>query len=193
MSQVDATPIDAIGQPGPPQLRPDRARRWYQVAMTVLLVGIYLAWWLTYAHVHLPPLRYDQRPPGAVLTTRGADFTLVSLTQSTELAETNGERRPAPAGAVWVVARLEVTQRSLQPNFGCVVVLVGNDRRNWEMPTGLLLQRSTERCLPDAAVLGQTSPIEAVFQVPVTDVDRLTGVGVPQYNAGRDPLLTPPR
>lgn len=192
MTQVSATAIDGIEPPGALP-HPDRPRRWYQAALAALLVGIYLAWWLTYAQVHLPPIRYDQLPPGAVASKLGADFTLRSLTQSEELVATYGEPRPAPAGAVWVIASLDVTQHSVQPNFNCALMLVADDGRSWETPSGLFLSRPTERCLPPDAVLGLTYPIEAIFQVPVSDVDRIAGVGVPQYNAGRDPLLTPPR
>jgi hypothetical protein len=180
-------------QPGPPQPRPDRVRRWLQAALAALLVGLYLVWWMTYARLHLAPEHYDQRPPGAMATKLGAEFTLTSLTQTTQLPDTFGESHSPSADAVWLVAQLRVTQRSVEPNFNCGLVLAAADGRSWQRDSGLGISRPTDSCLPDDAVVGRSYPIEVDFQVPVSDVGKVVGVAIPQFNAGRDPLLTPPR
>jgi hypothetical protein len=186
-------PSEGSLPPAPPRGLSERTRRWYQAAIAALLVGIYLACWLTYVRLHLPPLRYEQLPPGAVATKLGGDFTLVSLTWSNELVDTDGERHSPPADAVWVVARLDVTRHTVDQYWNCVVTLVGDNGRSWEKPFGLGYSRPFDSCVPDDAALGQTYPIEIDFQVPASDVDRLLGVAVPQNNSSRDPLLTPPR
>lgn len=181
-----------IVQPGPPEGLDDRVRRWLYLAIVVSLVGLYVVWWMTYAGLHLPPERFEQQPPGAVVMSQGAEFTLISLTQTTDLLDRQGELNPAPADAVWVVARLDVTPRIKNDLLSCTVVLVAEGQRSWER-NGDYVSRPIDRCVPDDAVIGQTYPIEADFTVPITDVDRIVGVGVSQFNGSRDPLLTPPR
>jgi len=184
--------VEPIGQPGLRPGRSDGVRRWCNLAIAASLVGLYLVWWITYARLHLPPERFDQLPPGATATSRGAEFILLSLTQTTSLADRYDDPKPAPADAVWVVARMEVTQRTAGERVNCAVVLVAEERR-WEPISDFSVSRPTSSCVPADAVLGQTYPIEVVFTVPVSDVDHIVGVGVSQFDSGRDPLLTPLR
>lgn len=186
------TTLDALPAAGPDEPDLDRRRGWWRAAIVVLLVAVYLAWWVTYAQLHLPPRRYEQRPPGAVVSQDGADFTLVSLARSPALKNTGGEEQPAPPGAVWVVATMEITQRRVDPDLICSVVLVGSNGRSWSPPGLLGLARPTEDCLPDDAVLGRPYPMEVDFRIPATDANQIMGVAIPQAGTGRDPLLVPP-
>lgn len=184
--------VDQILQPGPNPVR-EGARRWWQAAIATLLVGIYLVSWLTYTRLHLPPERYEQLQPGAVVTKLGADFTLISLTQTTALLDKYDGPQSPSADAVWVVAEMSVTRHTLEQYFNCKVFLVAADHRAWEPASLLSVSREADNCPGDEIPLGQAHPIEVLFQVPVDEATQLAGVAVPQGNTGRDPLLTPPR
>lgn len=189
MSQIEGI-LAPEPDPVDPAPVPDRRRRWLTTALAGLLVVLYLVVWVTYTKLHLPPQRYDEQPPGAVATKLGADFTLVELTQSTVLAGAYEQTALASAGAVWVVARLDVTRRTPSENFNCQLILVGSDGRTWEPTFSLSVSRDLERCPPDGTPLGQTTPTETFFEIPAADADRIVGIAVPQNTAGRDPVLT---
>lgn len=165
------------------------SRRWLAAVAAGLLVVLYLVSWTVYARLHLPPQRYDQLPPGAVASKLGAEFSLVELSQSLVLTGLYDRSVAAPPGAVWVVARLDVTRRAEVQNFNCQLVLVAADGRTWEPASSTTVSREVEACAREAP-LGQTTPIETIFQVPESDANRLVGVAVPQNTAGRDPVLT---
>lgn len=181
----------AAREPG--STRDDRRRRWLSAALAALLVALYLISWLTYTRLHLPPERYEQRPPGSVASKLGADFTLVALTQSVVLTGRFDQSTTAPAQAVWVVARMDVTRRTAAGSFNCQVVLVAANGRSWEPSPPLSISRELKNCPPTEAPLGRTTPIEAIFMVPEADASRILGVAVPQNGTRRDPVLTPPR
>ncbi len=167
-----------------------RVRAWLVAAIAVVVVGIYLVAWTTYARLHLPPERYTALPPGAAASQSGVEFVLLSLQQTERLADTFGAPKAPAPGAVWVVARLEATVRTPGDAVSCTLVLVDDRRRTWDKSSAFV-SRTLPGCVPDAAVVGQPYPIEAYFQVPAVETDRLVGVAVEQFSSARDPLLTP--
>lgn len=174
----------------PPGRRPVRRSRLH-LAIAIVLVGCYLSWWSTYARLHLDPGEYEQLPAGRTATKLGAEFTLVSLEQSTQLIDQFDEVNPADPNAVWVLAKLTVTPRTIKDNFNCLIPLVATNGRSWD-PVSLGPSLESETCAPDDAQVGQTYPIEILYQVSDSDVGRIAGVELTQYKAGRDPVLTPP-
>jgi len=176
--------------PGPPPGRRPALRAWLHLAIAMVLVGCYLSWWSTYSQLHLDPNEYEQLPAGQAATKLGAEFTLVSLEQSTQLVDQFDKVNPADPNAVWVLAKLEVTPRSIEENFNCSVPLVGTTGRVWEA-VSLGPSREAERCTPDDAKIGQTYPIEILYQVADLDAGRIAGIELSQFKAGRDPVLTP--
>lgn len=203
MSQVDEIlapepaapdPVSSFAVPSDPGVVSEqRRRRWLTAALAGLLVVLYLVAWVTYTRLHLAPQQYEPLPPGAVASKLGADFALVGLTQTTVLAGKYDNTATASAGAVWIVARLDVTRRAPAENFNCQLILVGSDGRSWEPATLLSVSRDLERCPPDDAPFGQTTRVETFFEVPVVDADRIVGVAVPQNDSSRNPVLTLPR
>ena len=173
--------------------RPRWLRGWLTAGVLVLLVGSYLVGWTTYTRLHLPPRRYDQRPPGVTAVKQGADFRLVSLRQSAQLVDRYRGPQPADPGAVWVVAEMEVTPHRRAEDFTCSVVLVGEDRTIWESAGLTGVSRATPSCPEGDVVPGRTYPIEVTFEVPLSRVDALAGVAINLYRADPDPLLTPAR
>lgn len=176
--------------PGPPPSRRPALRAWLHLAIAMVLVGCYLSWWLTYARLHLAPNEYEQLPAGQAATKLGAEFTLVSLEQTTQLIDQFDKVAPADANAVWIVGKLEVTPRSIEENFNCLIPLVGTNGRVWD-PVSLGPSREAERCAPDDAQIGQTYPIEILYQVSDADAGQIAGIELSQFKAGRDPVLTP--
>lgn len=166
------------------------ARRWLAAVAAVLAVALYLLVWTTYGRLHLPPDRYVQLAPGAAADKLGADFRLVSLQQTERLVGRYGGSTPADPGAVWVLARLEVTPHVLDKNFNCGVVLVARDRTTWS--TGLNgVSRETPSCTPDHPTPGRAYPVEVSFSVPAARAGDLVGVGLQRFGAGPDVLLVP--
>lgn len=176
--------------PGPPPGRRPALRSWLHLAIAMVLVGCYLSWWLTYARLHLDPTEYEQLPAGRAATKLGAEFTLVSLEQSAQLVDQFDKVNPSDANAVWVLAKLEVTPRSIEENFNCLIPLVGTTGRVWD-PVSLGPSREAETCAPDDAQIGQTYPIEILYQVSEGDAGQIAGIELSQFKAGRDPVLTP--
>jgi hypothetical protein len=166
------------------------ARRWLAATAAVLVVALYLLVWTTYGRLHLPPDRYVQLAPGAAASKLGADFRLVSLQQTDRLVGEYGGTTPADPGAVWVLARLEVTPHALDKNFSCGVVLVARDRTTWS--SGLNgVSRKTPSCTPDNPTPGRAYPVEVIFSVPAGRTADLVGVGLQRIGAGPDVLLVP--
>lgn len=176
--------------PGPPPGRRSALRSWLHLAIAMVLVGCYLSWWLTYSRLHLAPNEYEQLPAGQAATKLGAEFTLISLEQTTQLLDQFDKLNPADANAVWVLAKLEVTPRTIEENFNCLVPLVAANGRVWD-PVSLGPSREQETCTPDDAQIGRTYPIEILYQVPDADVGQIAGIELSQFKAGRDPVLTP--
>ena len=89
-----------------------------------------------------------------------------------------------------MVARLEVTRRSVEQYFNCEVRLVGPGGRQWESESAITVSRDSDKCVPDDVALGQAHPIEVIYVVPAEDANQLRGIAVTQNTAGRDPVLT---
>lgn len=173
---------------------PDRRRAWWRAGCVLLAVVVYLSVWTTYAIYGLADYgRFAQQPPGATVTSMDADFTLVSLVQTTQVtnAITDEIVRPAP-NAVWVVARIDVVRHAAGDSFFCDFQVLGPDRRVWG-PAGNHISRDTESlCLTEMAV-GPVHHREVIFEIPERYVGDLAGVVVndPVSRAAR-PVLVPP-
>ena len=174
-----------------PRLDPARARAWVVAAIVTLLVLIYLSVELTYSASHLPPPRFRPLASGAVGHGTHADFRLVSL-RSTERwgRDVLGDAGAADPDAVWVVAELEVTPRRHQDYLLCTVTLVSTDGRSWATSDRAPVHQG-ELCAPDPenVQLGATYPFVAGFQVPVSELDHIAGVGLDLNSWRKYPLL----
>ena len=165
-------------------------RRWLAVAVAALAVAVYLLAWTTYVRLHMSPDRYVQLLPGASASSLGADFRLVSLQRTERLMGKYGGPNAADPGALWVLARLEVTPHALEENFSCSLLLVARDRTTWS--TGITgVTRETPSCTPDNPTPGRAYPVELTFQVPANRADDLVGVALQRFRPGPDPLLVP--
>ena len=166
--------------------------RWWILIVPVALVAIYTVGWVVYADRHLRP-QYSRSAPGAAADARGATWRVLALTSTSSLFSTaSSNDRPAvpDAGAVWVVADLEVLQPAAGDRFSCEVELLGPGEQVWE--TGVPPVSRAASCDPDAFMVGQPYRFEAVFQVPERAAHRL-GILVPDSStAARTPVLTPP-
>jgi hypothetical protein len=173
-----------------------RQRSWLWLACAAALVLIYLTLWTLYSMTHLSSFgRYEQVPPGGVTREGGADFRLLSLVQSEELASTDGEPQLSSSGAVWVVATLEVTQRVKDPNFLCTTELLGPDHRAWEYSTLLDADRSLSQfCHNEELKIGEPYRFEQVYEIPTRYADQVLGVVVVDpVNSTPQQVLTPVR
>ncbi|HEY0237992.1 MAG TPA: hypothetical protein VGC37_05065 [Friedmanniella sp.] len=175
-------------------LPPARVRAWLAAAIAGLLVLGYLVGELTYSSSHLDPPRFAPVAPGAPAHGRSADFRLLSLSRTEHWGQDteSGVGSLAP-GAVWVVARLEVTPRTHEDYLLCTLRLVSTDGRSWE-PTSLGEPlHDGESCAPDPenVQIGTTYPFVLGFQVPADESDHLAGLGLDLYSWHAEPLLRP--
>ena len=169
-----------------------RRRSWLVLAALALLTAVYLTGWSAWATLHVTE-RYEQRAPGAPASRGGAEFRVVSLTQSSELADsTGGEPQAADPGAVFVVAVVEAIPRVAAPSTLCTVALLGPDGRTWE-PGTVRVQRRVPYCSAADARPGQPYRFESVFLVPERYAGALRGVVLTETGgAGRSAVLRPP-
>lgn len=169
-----------------------RRRAWLVFAALALLTAVYLVGWSSYAALHTRD-RYEQRPPGAAASRGGAEFRLVGLTRSDQLADgTSGRTQDADPGAVFVVAVVEAVPRVAEPVTLCTVALLGPGGRIWT-PDTVQVQRSVPSCSPDDAREGQPYRFEAVFQVPERDAGLLRGLALTDRSGvERSAVLRPP-
>lgn len=197
-----SAPATAPGPPGSlsattPSSRglpPGRVRAWLAAAIAALLVLLYLSVELTYASTHLDPPRYAPLEPGEVGRSASADFRLLSLRRTEAWGREVGGAAGSPdPGAVWVVARLEVTPRVRTDYLLCTMDLVSTGGRSWE-PQILGPSHEGESCAPDPkdVEIGATYPFVLAYQVPVSDADRLAGLAIRTYGGRSYPLLRPP-
>ena len=158
----------------------DRRRAWLRAACVLVAVAVYLNIWTTYALYGLTDYgRYDQQDPGAVVTAMGAEFRLVSLVQTTELVSSSTQEISSPSiNAVWVVARIDVVRRTDDPNLFCSFAVLGPGRRVWEPSRDYVSRDATGTCARDSMPLGQTWPLEVIFQIPERYVGELAGVAL---------------
>jgi len=173
---------------------PARRRAWCWAGCAGLVVLVYLTVWTVYSSAHLSAFpRYDQLDSGVAARQFGADFRLLSLVQTEELAAETGDPQVAGAGAVWIVATVEVTQRELDPDFVCSLSLLGPDDRSWERATIEVSRPATKFCSEDDLELGRPFRLEQIYEVPVRYADQIRGVAVEQRrDTSPLPVLTPP-
>lgn len=182
-----ATPPSPV--PPPPL---SRRRAWLLLGVVALVVVVYLAVFSVWAHTHTTP-RYAQLAPGAVGTRGGAEFRLLSLTRSAELADAEGgQPQVADAGATFVVAQVEVLRRVEDGPFLCGVDLLGPGGRVWT-PTSLEVQRAVPTCSGADVAVGQWRRFESVFLVPERYADQLVGAALTDSSGpDRSAVLRPP-
>jgi hypothetical protein len=156
------------------------------------LVLLYLLWWTTYAGIHFQE-RFVQQPAGAAAEVGGTSMRLLSLRQSTLLADQkfNGVPEQAGSGTTWVVAELEAVQQPDAPDFYCTLELVGPDGRRWEKQTKF--NRTLPWCDSKEIASGRSVRFEAIFLVPEQYADQLMGVALMDPSvADRVPVIMPP-
>jgi len=183
----------ATAPPTPaPSPASSRRRSWWVLAALALVTAVYLTGWSAWATLHTAE-RYEQLAPGASSERDGADFRLVSLTQSSQLADQTGARsQPAEPGAVFVVAVVEVVKQRGDATVRCAVDLLGPGGRIWTdtLPS---VSRAVPYCSPDDFVVGRPKVFESVFVVPERYADRLLGVTLTSRRGTRpSAVLRPP-
>lgn len=193
-SSAQAVPARAVPADVVPAAlaRSPRRRAWLGFGVVALATLIYLTGWSTWAHVHTAE-RHVLLPPGAAGSRGGAEFRLLSLVRSTELADSaGGPPQVADAGATFVVAEVEVVRRREDGPFLCAVDLLGTGGRVWSASL-LQVQRAVSSCRDDEVATGRPYRFESVFLVPGRDADALVGVALTDHSGGRrSPVLRPP-
>jgi hypothetical protein len=174
---------------------PERLRVWAGAVIAVLLVLVWLVVDVTYLSAHEPPSTYAPLAPGQVARSRTADFRLLSLTQTDHWGRDDDGRPASPdAGAVWVVAQLEVTPRVHEDYLLCLFTLVSTDARSWDYVGFGGPLADGETCAPDPehVELGTTYRFRQGFQVPATEAGRIAGVAMPSFSGRAYQVLRPP-
>lgn len=189
---TQAGPSEQPTRPGRP-LAP-RRRAWLWTACAACLVLSYLVAWSVYSRNHLPDYtRYRQLPPGAVASSSGADIGLVGLMHSQELSVTEGRSPAGAAGAVWVVATLQVVPRSPTAHPTCSVELLGPDGRTWQEATVSAVRPLPTYCAKVTLHPGQPLRVEKIFEVPERYADQIYGVALPGDGGGQPSQVLTPR
>lgn len=168
----------------------DRGRSWIMAAMAFACVLMYLCIWMTYSGTHTYA-RYQQLPPGTTATVDGVTYKLIKLTR-TEVIVDGRETKPAQAGAVYVIAELEITTNKKDPT--CSVQLVADGRRTWDSDADFFDRKLPQYCgdYEHPVTPGRPWRFEQIFLIPQKFADRLYGVAVPD-NSSPAPtkVLTP--
>lgn len=188
-----ATAFRSAVSTGSPAAR-GRRRGWLFAAAAFGLVLVYLLAWVTYASSHVQgPGRFRQLGPGQAATVGDAQFRLLSLRQTTQMATEQGEpEAPPAAGAVWVIADLEMVQARVDPERLCSFAVLGPGRRLWESTTAVGRDRPSS-CRDVTAADRAPGRFETTFVVPESYVGQLRGVVVRDVgSAARQLVLTPP-
>lgn len=170
-----------------------RRRAWLVTGAVALVALTYLTLWSTYASTHTSD-RYHQLAPGAVGMRKGAQLRLLSLVRTDRLNDREGQDpQLAGAGAVFVVAELEMVQRRPVEFTSCSDVdLLGPGLRQWESISTDVL-RPTPFCDSSDVVLGQPYRFETVYLVPLRYADNLAGLALTDVSTpGRTAVLRPP-
>ncbi len=177
-----------------PEMSP-RRRAWCWSACAAALVGIYLVVWTLYSMTHLSAYpRYVQLPPGAAASSQQAEFRLLSLVQTDELAAESGAGQIAAAHSVWFVAELEVVQRARDPSFGCSTQLLGPDHRAWDTASLDVSRPQSTYCSEEDMQVARPYRFEQVYEVPAQYADQIYGVVLVDHSDARpSDVLTPSR
>lgn len=190
--------VEAPVPPGPPSAAPpgpapSRRRAWLVTAAVALLVLLYLTGWSAYAAVHTGE-RYHQLAPGAPGSRMGAQFRLLSLVRTDRLTDREGgSPQVADAGAVFVVAELEMVQQQEVEYRSCSDTdLLGPGGRLWEPISTEALRRVTY-CDSADTVIGQPYRFENVYLVPDRYAGAVLGVALTDaLTPKRTLVLRPP-
>lgn len=162
--------------------------------MALCLVLIFTAVWVTYAGTHTYE-RYQQLAPGASTTVDESTFRLVSL-RRTEVVTDGEETHPSAAGAIWVVAEVEVTIPHKMDTVGCSLVLVSDDRRTWESQTSFFDRKLPQYCGDYDHPITPKKPwrFEQVYEIPARFSNRIYGLAAPDASsAAPTKVLRPAR
>lgn len=181
--------------PSPPQRPAERRRAWLLTAVVGLVVLVYLTGWSVYSLAHTGDDRYRALPPGAPATALDAEWRLLSLVRTTQLAASSGDPGFADAGSTFVVATVERTPVTAAEFTYCTTALLGPGGRVWEPGTlgSDLPLRDTPRCRTEDDEVGRTYAFEVIYLVPTAFADQVVGVAVPDSStAARTPVLRPP-
>lgn len=173
-----------------------RRRAWLLAACAALAAATYLTIWFGYATSGLvSSARLEPVPAGATVASLDADFRLLSLRRSRELTSTSSSGNAyAVAGAVFVVAELEVTPRRLEESLLCSAELVGPEGRRWEPGAGgFVLRVLPGYCDTAEMQVGRPYRMEQIYQVPSAMADQLAGVLLLADRERTPRLLRPPR
>lgn len=179
-----------------PRVDPARLRVWAGAAAVVLLVLIWQSVDFVYLSTHEPPHRYAPLEAGAVAHGGTADFRLLSIQQTPSWGQVIATDDPASpdAGAVWVVAQLEVTPRVHEDYLLCDVSLVSTSGRVWDAADTTGSVAEGEDCAPDpeAVELGTTYRFRQGFEVPADEAGDIAGVALSTFSWKPYPVMRPP-
>lgn len=156
---------------------------------------MYLVLWTLYSMTHLSSTpRFEQLAPGAAASLLQADFSLLSLVETQDLAVVGGKPPTLPAGALWVLATLQVVQHAKAPTFACSPELVGSEHQVWERADVYVDRTLSSFCADEDLHLDQPYRFEAIFEIPARYADQVFGVVLVDGGASTaQQVLTPPR
>ena len=101
---------------------------------------------------------------------------------------------PAAAGAVWVVAELEVVRHAADEYFLCTTSLASAAGREWDAEWSVSGRDLPSTCGDDDVELEKPFRFEQVYQVPKRDALNVLGVVINDFGTGGEPkpVLTAP-
>lgn len=175
--------------------RTARGRSWLLLACATILVLIYLVVWTTFS-LSRTVTRFEQLTPGAAAFAGPTQFRVLSIEQSTELASDDPKRsESAPAGSTYVLAEVEVLQSAEDPNFICVLTLVGTHHRQWETASGVYLgdRNPPSYCNSADVVVGKPYRYLSIYEVPTAMADEFYGLALNSYSGKPSLVISPPR
>lgn len=174
---------------------PPRTRAWLWTACAAALVLSYLVGWTVYSTTHLGSYaRYVQLASGVPAASPDGNFRLVSLVQTEQVqSELNGPQ-PSTAGAVWVVATVDLVPRTTARSPSCTLQLLGPGHRVWDPSSVSGSSAVPSYCDKDRMRAGRPYRFRNIFEVPARDADQIDGVVVVDDTDARpQQVLTPPR
>ncbi|WP_026926118.1 hypothetical protein [Granulicoccus phenolivorans] len=175
----------AAGQ-GRAHRRAARIRSWLVLWSALMLVGSFCLGWFTWSDTHYHD-RYQELAAGAwAPTSGGGRVRLTGLSTTDRIASYSNET--APPGSTYLV--LEFDAEVHRADDYCVMHVVGRGGRQWKESPGDLTRDDLD-CGSDAP-LNQVFAARRVIEVPTSEIGRIYGIAVEDYNWRRSPLLRPP-
>lgn len=166
-----------------------RIRAWLQAGIVSCLCALYLTWWAAYVDYNLVSTqRFAQLEPGMTATFDGAEFRLDSISYARAAIDKYKDPQLAKTGTVWVKAELTMSGFQNDDIPICPLTLVTQDGRAWEHQSIGTPIREVKSCVEQETP--SPAKIQQLFQVPVTDIDKIIGVAVTNYD-GPYPVLVP--